>query len=242
MMGLLLWKDGEQGTRPVVLQECAVLQMRFLKAEIRRSDGTPEILLRRRITAAAGKLRRCGVTHVVLPEVFSHTAILGKKGVRPVSTLPLRRELASDWVRAALEQRSVPVNSARVAVSAEHLTGEVVRTVTELVLCHRYVLLELPWGGEELCRQLRREYGVSVLLNPPEEQLRSADAQVLFVPREGRGEGVALRLYEESCPLPRLLLPQEVEKQLPQGVNRGQLLTALRESGALRTGQITVAL
>ena len=44
-----------------------------------------------------------------------------------------------------------------MAVCAAQMTGELVRTVTELALRHRYVLLDLPYGGEDHCRQLRKE-------------------------------------------------------------------------------------
>lgn len=76
---------------------------------------------------------------------------------------------------------------ARVLVTANALSGEVVRTVTELALRHRYLLLTVPFGGEELCRRLRREYGVSVLLNPTAEQMAEAAVQIAFDPVEAAG-------------------------------------------------------
>ena len=84
--------------------------------------------------------------------------------------------------------------------------------MTELVLRHRYVLLDLPYGGGDLCRQLRREYGVSLLLGPSQEQLEGAEAAVLFDPRtDCRGSCCTMkksrcrlwdcrRLWRKSCP------------------------------------------
>ncbi len=43
-------------------------------------------------------------------------------------------------------------------------------------------------------------------------------------------------------PLPRLLLPLEVEARLPEGLDRGQLLSVLWRTGALRPGQVSVQL
>ena len=126
-------------------------------------------------------------------------------------------------------------------VTANALSGEVVRTVTELALRHRYLLLTAPFGGEELCRRLRREYGVSVLLNPTAEQMAEAAVQIAFDPVEAAG-GSFLPLYDEQLPLPALLLPPSIEVCLPKGVNRGQLLSVLWEHGALRPGQVTVRL
>ena len=179
---------------------------------------------------------------MVLPEGFGYDHLLEKQGMRPFSTLGLRRAVAADWVRGELAARQISVGSARVAVSAKTLTGEVVRTVTELVLRHRYVLLDLPRGGEELCRQLRREYGVAVQLAPSPEQLREAEVRVLFEGDPVWDHPVCLRLWDESQPLPPLVVPPVLEEQLPAGIDRGQLLAALREAGVLRPGQITVDL
>lgn len=240
MVGLLIWAEPQKGQRSVRLEERHILRMRFMEAEVAKSPhGT---VLRRRILAAGKKLRKRGVTQVVLPEDFSFWVQLEKCGLRPVSTLSLRRSIAADWVREELAEKGQPVAGARVAVAAATLTGEAVRTVTELCLRHRYVLLDLPYGGEELCRQLRREYGVSLLLGPSKDQLEGAEALVLFDSRTDLSmkNPVALRLYDETQPLPLLTLPPESEEAIPQGVNRGQLLAVLREAGALKREQIAL--
>lgn len=245
MVGMLLWRSPREGKRQkrVLLSERTILHMRFACAEIERNEKTPEALLRRRVQTAAKRLRKQGVTRVVLPDGFGFGEQLEKQGLRPVSTLPLRRALAGDWVRSAMAARGLTGGSAKVAVSGKQLTGEMVRTVTELALGNRYVLLDLPYGGEDLCRQLRRDYGVSLLLGPGKDQLEGADVLVLFDPREDLkcGNPVVLRLYgEEAGTMPPLVLPPALEEQLPEGCGRGPLLAALREAGALRPGQITV--
>lgn len=91
--------------------------------------------------------------------------------------------------------------------------------MTELALRHRYLLLTVPFGGEELCRRLRREYGVSVLLNPTAEQMAEAAVQIAFDPVEAASGGF-LPLYDEQLPLPPLLLPPSIEAVVsPKGVN-----------------------
>lgn len=243
MIGMLLWKEPQGGIplRTVTLAERSILRTRFLCAEIARGPRTAEMTLRRRAGTAARRLRRAGVTRVVLPEGFPWGSQLEKYGVRPVSTLSLRRRLAADWVRGALAEAGVSPAGARVAVSAAQMTGELVRTVTELSLRHRYVLLDVPYGGEELCRRLRREYGISLLLGPDRPQLEAADALVLFDPRTDlrRTGGVTLPLYDEAAPMGTLSLPPALEEQLPEGADRGQLLAALLEAGALRPGQVS---
>ena len=226
MIGLLLWKEPGGGRRAVTLREISVMHARLLLAEVARGPKTPEAVVRRRVAAAGKRLRKQGVIQAVLPRDFSYGPALAKAGVGPVSTLPLRQALAG----------------ARVAVTAGTLTGQVARTVTELCLRHRYVLLDLPYGGEELCRQLRREYGVSLLLGPDKDQLEGAEALVLFDPRTDltcRNPAV-LRLYDETAPLPPLLLPPALEEKLPEGADRAQLLAFLREAGVLRLGQIAI--
>ena len=130
-----------------------------------------------------------------------------------------------------------------MAVTGDQLTGELVKAVTELALRNRYILLDLALGGEELCRGLRREYGVSLLAAPSVEQLEGADVLVMFAPRRelSRRNPVVLMLYEgEEQPLPPLALPPALEERLPAGCDRPQILAALQEAGVLRPGQITV--
>ena len=68
-----------------------------------------------------------------------------------------------------------------------------------------------------------------------------ADIQIAFDPAEYRGESY-LPLYDETFPMPRLVLPSELESRLPEGADRGQLLSVLWEMGALRPGQVSVQL
>ena len=241
MLGMLLWKEPVVGQRRITLKEENCLHMRILQAEIARGEKTPETILHRRILAAEKKLARKGVERVILPAYFPFSQTLSKFGLRPVSTLPLRKCLAADWVRAALEEKGIAPGSARVAVCADHLTADVVRTITELSLRHRYVMVAVPYGGEELCRRLRREYGVSLLMNPSSEQLEQAEAKILFDPaKQESGNPVVLPLYDENWPLPQLLLPPALERQISEQVNRGQMLTVLQQSGVVRPGQITL--
>lgn len=240
MVGYLTWAEPYKGRKSIQLEDRHILRMRFLQAEVVKNPHGA--LLTRRVLAAGKRLRKRGVTQMVLPEEFPYGELLEKCGLRPVSTLALRRGIAADWVREGLAAKSQPVAGARVAVTAASLTGEAVRTVTELCLRHRYVLLDLPYGGEELCRQLRREYGVSLLLGPSKDQLEGAEALVLFDPRTDLSlkNPVALRLYDERQPLPPLVLPPSLEEALPESVNRGQLLSALREAGVLKREQIVL--
>ena len=192
---------------------------------------------RRKLRSAGKKLLRQGIERAVLPSDVPADAL--PEGLRPAGTLPLRRAIAADWCGALLRLRGENPAAARVLVTANALSGEVVRTVTELALRHRYLLLEVPYGGEELCRRLRREYGVSLLLHPGAGE--TADIHLAFDVAERRGESF-LPLYDETFPMPRLTLPPEIEARLPEQANRGQLLSVLWETGVLRPGQVSVQL
>ena len=78
------------------------------------------------------------------------------------------------------------------------------------------------------------------MLGPSREQIEAAEAVLLFDDRNIAAGKICLRLYEEEQPLPRLLLPPLLEDQLPPGADRGQLLSALQEAGALKPGQVTL--
>lgn len=242
MIGLLVWKSPEKGIRQkkITGELCSVLQMRMLRMEILRGEKTPETVLRRRVAAAARAFRRAGVTEIVLPPGFAYLPQLEKERVRAVSWLPLARALAGRLVRREVERLGTLPADIRVAVCGEALTGELVRTVRELALLYRYVLLEVPAGGEELGRQLRREYGVSLLVNTGRAQMEKADVTVLFSPRQDAvGQRVILPLYEGAdMRLPALRLPQVLEEQLPIGADRTALLAALHRCGAIRAEQI----
>lgn len=243
MVGMLVWKTPQAGKREksVVLREGILLHVRLQCAEILRGEKTPERVVRRRIRTAAKKLQRLGIRQVILPADFENEDLLESWGLQPVSTLPLRQMLAADWVRRSLEERKIPAAGAKVAVIAEGLTGVVVRMVTELALRHRYVMLQIPYGGEELCHQLRREYGISLLLKPSREQLDTADVTLLLVLRpEFQREG-CIAVFDEAIPLPQLSLPPALEDALPPDANRTQILEILLEAGVLRPGQITFA-
>lgn len=239
MMGIIRWNLAQSGKREkgVIIKEERIAQMRLLQAEISRSPKTTEMILRRRVTAAAKRLQKRGITRVILPVDFAYEEQIQKRNLIPVSTIPLRQVIAADWVRWLLEKRGIPAGEACVAVGAEKLTGEVVRTVTKLALRHRYVLLDVPRGGE-LSRQLRREYGVSLLLESLRKEMNGVDVFLFFQPQTGFGTGLCL--VDESVPLPPLHLGLDLEKSLSADVDRGQMLSALLQAGTLRSDEIVV--
>lgn len=241
MIGLLVWKRPEKGKRQkrVTSEVCSILQMRVLKIEILRGEKTTDAVLRRRVAAAARIFGRSGVTEIIPPTEFMYLPPLEKAGVCACSRLPLARALAVRLVQRCVKQLGESPGTVRVAVCGESLTGELVRVVRELALRYRYVLLAVPSGGEELAHQLRREYGVSLLVTPGKAQPEAANVTVLFSPAKGKGSGVVVPLYEGAeVNFPDLRLPPVLEEQLPADVERTALLAALYRCGAIRAEQI----
>ena len=198
MVGMMLWEPSGHWTRPVTLKEVSVLHIRFLCARMAQDRRRNPLTERRRLRTAGKKLLRQRVEQVVLPAGASAEAL--PEGLRPVETLPLRRAIAADWCGELLRFRGENPAGARVLITADALSGEVVRTVTELALRHRYLILKVPFGGEELCRRLRREYGVSIVLNPETER-EPASVHMAFDPTEAQGDGFC-RCMTNRCHCP----------------------------------------
>jgi hypothetical protein len=237
MIGFVSWTEEKAPRRA---EELAVLRMRFWRVSLRRRQNAPAAVLHRRAASAAKKLQKLGVTRAVFPDDFPYEEVFKKHGVFPVGVMPLYRSLAGEWLRAETAAKGLP-GAATAAVCGDRLTGELVRAVTELCLRCRYVLLDIPDGGEELARQLRREFGVSLILRPNAGQLAAAEAALLFAPRPELCSTVVLALYDGAEPPKNVTLTlPALEDQLPAGCRRDQLFAALCGAGALRAAQIEI--
>ena len=235
MLGYIIYGDGpkkpELGERRIA--GASFLSLRMGEA---RRPNSPFAL--RRATRGAAQLREAGARRAVFPVDFPYTALFIRQGVTPVETLPLRRALAGPLTRRRMEELGLSPTQAVVAVSADRMTREVSDTARSLALSFRYVLLSVRAGGEEFARSLRREYGVSLLLDPSPDQLNRADALLLFSPREDLAqENRALcALYPggeagRGC-LP-LCLPAGLAERLEPNCGQEQLSAALYALGAV---------
>lgn len=89
MIGMLIWDRAGHGLRPVRMKEISVLHVRFLCGEVTALERTAAVARSHRLRTAGRRLLRQGVERVVLPE--GSAADVLPKGLRPVSTLALRR-------------------------------------------------------------------------------------------------------------------------------------------------------
>ena len=234
MVGYIIYGDGpkkpELGTCQIAGAAFAALRM----GEARRPNS-PFAL--RRAAKGAAQLREAGVRHAVFPVDFPYTALFIRQGILPVDTLPLRRALAAPLVRRRLEDAGLDPAQAVVALSGDRPLRELTEAAKALALNYRYVLLSVR-GGEEFARDLRREYGISLLLKPSADQLDRADALVLFAPRgDLAGENpIFYTLYpggEAGRGRLPLHLPQALAAQLAPNCGFEQMAAALYAQGAL---------
>lgn len=106
MIGMLIWDRAGHGLRPVRMKEISVLHVRFLCGEVTALERTAAVARSHRLRTAGRRLLRQGVERVVLPE--GSAADVLPKGLRPVSTLALRRAIAADWAGELLRLRQRP--------------------------------------------------------------------------------------------------------------------------------------
>ena len=150
---------------------------------------------------------------------------------------PCGGALAAPLTRRKLESMGLGPTQAVVAVSAQRLIREAEDAVRSLALSFRYVLLSAGSGGEVLARSCGGEYGISLLLDPPRDQLDRADALLLYAPRPDlAGDNAVL-----WGPLPRrgagpgppaLVLPAALAEQVEP-----QLRPGAADSGPVRPGR-----
>ena len=235
MVGYIIYGDGpkkpELGTCQIAGAAFAALRM----GEARRPNS-PFAL--RRAAKGAAQLREAGVRHAVFPVDFPYTALFIHQGITPVDTLPLRRALAGPLTRRRMEELGLSPTQAVVAVSSDRMSREVSDTTRALALSFRYVLLSVQSGGAEFARSLRREYGISLLLDPSPDQLDRADALLLFSPREDLAQEhrVLCALYpggEAGQGRLPLCLPAGLAERLEPNCGQEQLSAALYALGAV---------
>lgn len=226
---------------------CTIARRRLLGAQFMEVRlGEDHRLFQRHYAARAARaLSRTGVRQAVFPLNYPHEDLFIRRGILPVDTLPLYRRMAPLIVKRRMGQLGLSPGTTTVAVVAEGMTGELERIVTDLALQVRYVMLSLQIPAEAFCEGLKREYGVSIVQQPPRRQLKQADVLLLFRPwEEGERGSVALHLYDGERVLWRngisFALPRRLMEEVEENCNLPQLLTVLLLGGMLQNYQIPI--
>ena len=234
MLGYIVWGDGPK--RPV-LEERRLAGGRFMGLTMGAAARPWGPLAQARARRAARRLWEAGVRYAVFPVDFPYTALFLRQGVAPIETVSLRRALAAPLTWRRLERLGRSPAEAVVGLCGDRMSRELWDGAKALALRYRYVLLDAPEGGE-LARELRREYGISLLLRPSPDQLERADALLLFSPRKDlTGENpVFYTLYpggEGGRGRLPLVLPSALADQTEPNCDREQLAAALYAQGAV---------
>ena len=239
MYGYIEWT--KEMRRPA-LTEREILHLRFRCAAIPQRKGMPQMIQRRLAARAAKLLHREGIVRAVFPEAFPWLELFAQHHIYPADTMVLCRALAAELVQARLDASGQMGKGVTVAVCTRRLTEEVRRTVTELCIRNRYVMLAAPERDDGFCRKLRREYGVPLLQTEHAEQLAKAAVMVRFSPEIKCAEAQdVIDLFHGGTPLSETLcLSPELDTQIPNECDRMQLLAALHSAGAIRPGQIRI--
>ena len=235
MLGYIMYGEGpkrpELGERQLSGGTFVTLQM-GLQA---RPNGP---LAHFRARQGARMLRESGIRSAVFPVDFPYTALFIRQGVLPVDTLPLRRLLAAPLTRRRLENGGFQPTQAVAAVSGDRVIREVTDCAKALALSYRYVLLSVRGDAEPFARNLRREYGISLVLDPSPDQLDRADALVMFSQRGdlARNNPILYTLYpggEAGRGRLPLALPEGIRDQVEVNCDLEQLAAALYATGGL---------
>lgn len=237
MVGYIEYENGRGNAR---LAQENRLGGTFLVLDMGR--GAQGFLSGRRAARAALQMRKQGVRRAVFPVDFPHTAVFLRSGICPVDPMPLRKALCVPYVKAKLTAMGRSERQAVIAIAGEYMTSELAEVTRTLALSYRYVMLSVRAGGAELAKDLRRQYGISLLLDPSNDQLNRADALVLFTPRSDLGQEnpVLCSLYpgcSERGQLP-LRLGREYVEQVASNCSEEQLAAALYGMGILSFRQL----
>lgn len=237
MLGYIEFEEGGGNAR---LAQEKRLGGTFLVLDMGR--GARGLLSGRRAVRAALQMRQQGVRRAVFPVDFPHTAIFLRSGISPVDPLPLRKALCVPFVRNQLEALGLSETQAVIAIAGEHMTSELAEITRTLAISYRYVMLSVRSGGEAFARELRRQYGISLLLNPSPDQLDRSDALVLLAPRSGlkQENPILCSLYPGNSgrgQLP-LRLGSDLAGQVAPNCSEEQLAAALYSMGLLSSGQL----
>ena len=180
MYGIVLLAPQEKGKRRAALR-CGtktICGVRFFAVSAEQSHS--KVMQMRTLRKAARAMERAGVRTALFPPAFAHAALFERRGIRAADESYLRRMTAGAVARRVLADHGKRAAECRVAVLGDHMSAEVRKALMELALHVRYTMLSAGGGGGEICSVLRREYGVSVLRDPGQEQLRRADLVLTF--------------------------------------------------------------
>lgn len=180
-------------------------------------------------------LRKRGVRNTLAPSGFSRWEELSREGIMPVETGAFCRAQASAVALASLRARGVRPETASVALRGLRVSKAMREAAWALCSQVRVIFITAPLGGEELRRELRREFGV------PDVEEGEGESGVLalhFDPVSAKGKNVV----DLSGPYPKMdeFTFYSKEQALSADCESLPLLALLWENGRISEENIAV--
>ena len=240
-------RRGFRGYRGVSADWENVLGMKVLRVAFEVPDGKKRTALEKRIGFTIGLLKQQGIKQLGFSAGFPYKEIFIRAGFTGLKRDALYELLMCDIaVKAAVERNAAALFARRITLCVE-------RALRGLCANYRYVMVEIESGGDLVCRNLRRAYGVSVIEKPSHKQLMTVNTALFFnqplkkislpdecvtvAVNENMLEGVVCQNYVSAIDVE--ISPQEANP-LPAGYSRETFLAAAVSAGVLRGNHLTL--
>ncbi len=210
----------------------------------------------RRVRCGLAALRDVGARGVVLPRGFPYSSLLADFGLVASTPVPLYRRMAARLASYVADMMCVEPSQLKLAIIAKRASPDVMAATEDLCGRARYISLSLSHNdGGPLCRVLRRNYGVSVVENPTDEQLADTDLFLIFdadtpdrhIPAKPGAAVLLLGGGRFLIPPHRLVVdgaqlspPLRLHENWPWYADNEALLTALLAGGAVYAPEIQI--
>lgn len=235
MYGHLILDASKTGRKGLLTQE-QVCGMTLASMTLPTPPELRERVLLRRLYRSAVRLWEQGVNRVLVDREFPHVLwpVLQRAGLHPADTAPLCQEAAPALILALLARRGRVPAKAAVCLCGSSAAGSVQNTALALAPLVGRLVIDCPYRGGDLARQLNRAYGL------PLTEPGSIPADVTAVFTADRPHIPAdLRLCGRTPDLAGLFLVP-ARGNLPPELEALPLLAALRERGLCSSSDIAV--
>lgn len=232
MVGILELED-RRGRR-TELTTAELLGLRLLRAGVPVPEGMGGKRLERRVDRGARALRRAGARRVLTAADCPARGRLSAWGLSPVDPVPFCQALAAPLALAALARLGRSPLRAAVALRGDRVSRPLLRAAQALCPRVRYLLVDVPDGGEDLADWLRADFGAAIL-----RPGSPADVVLCFAPG-GCPEGCSGLCLHGPRPDLAGLRPVLHGLSLPPGLDPLPALALLWETGRLELEKIQI--
>ena len=222
--------------------------VRFFEVCVYQSGSA--LVQKRRMEKAAKLMEKAGIRTALFPRAFQDAERFARHKILPPEEGNLYQAMAAEVVRHLMACRRIAPERCCMALLGSRMSAALQRALLTLAPEVRYTYLTAGRGGGEVCEHLWREYGVSVLQDPPQAQLQRADVVLTFDSAVPCGKPgclwLPLGLVQEAAGYENALLrilysaPPRIEEALQADCGRNALLSLLLQAGAVEAKELEV--